>query len=43
MTIDLVVKVPLLLRHSNGIEKGALDFSIPVLTVYFLFLKPFWI
>ena len=43
MAIDLVFKVPLLLRNSNGIEKGALDFSIPVLTVYIKFLKPFWI
>ena len=43
MAIDLVFKVPLLFRHSNGIEKGALDFSIPVLTVYFHFLQPLWI
>ena len=43
MTIDLVYKVPLLLMNSNGIEKGALAFSIQVLTVYINFLDPFWI
>ena len=43
MAIDLVFKVPLLLRNSNGIEKGALNFSIPLFTVYSNFLEPFWI
>ena len=31
------------LSSSIVIEKGALDFPIPVLTVYFEFLKPSWI
>ena len=43
MAIELVFKVPLLLRNSNGIEKGALGFSILVFIVYFNFLEPFWI
>ena len=43
MSFCLLFVIKPILNDSNELEKGALGFSKPVLTVYFEFLKPSWI